>query len=78
MKTKIILLIDAFIGLVFGIGLVLFPESLINLLGVPYAANSFNPNLLGATFIGISFALPIEYFKKKSQGRVGLCRRDSD
>ena len=71
MKTKVIFLIDAFIGLVFSIGLLIFPENIVNWLGLPSITNRFYPVLLGASFLGISIALIIEYYRKNDV-RVGL------
>jgi hypothetical protein len=65
--SKKILLLDALINLILGILLLSFSESLIEFLGIPYTANHFYPNILGAVFIGITIALLFEYFRKNDK-----------
>lgn len=66
-----ILLIDALINLLLGILLLLFSDTIANMLGAPASKSAFYPNILGAVLIGIAIALIIEYYRKPS-GLVGL------
>ena len=72
MKKRITLLIDAFINLILGILLLCFNPVIYNFLGVPASDTNFYPNILGAVFIGITFALIIEAFGKKRSEFTGL------
>jgi hypothetical protein len=67
MSKKITLLIDATVNLILGILLVAFNRGIAGFLGVPYAENYFYPNILGAVFIGITIALVVEAFRKKTE-----------
>lgn len=71
MKSSRILLVDALINFVLGGLLVVFPKSVVDLLGVPPTEVKFYPGILGAVLIGIALALVIEYFRGPS-GAVGL------
>ena len=73
MKTRrVALLIDAVINFILGILLLAYSTDLARFLGVPVANSAFYPNLLGAVFIGITFALIIEAFKQKQTKSDGL------
>ena len=71
MKSATLLLVDAGINLVLGLFLLIFPRGIVSLLGIPGAASSFYPNILGAVLFGIGIALLIERYKPR-QGIVGL------
>ena len=66
------LLIDASINLILGVLLLAYSPKLVDFLGVPNTDNFFYPNILGAIFIGITFALIIEAYRKQSDRFVGL------
>ena len=71
MKSSILLWLDALINALLGILLILFPPSLVDLLGVPPSAERFYPTILGAVFLGIAIALVLE--ARRAEGRlVGL------
>jgi hypothetical protein len=73
-KSKFLLIIDALINLMLGISLLLlipFPE-LPRVLGVPQAANTFYPSILGAVLLGIGIALLMESNRTKPQQLIGL------
>ena len=70
--TQLILVIDAVINFVLGVLLLSFSPALVSLLGVPPSSTRFYPNILGAIFIGITFALVIEAVGKKSHRITGL------
>ncbi len=73
MKTRrVALLIDAVINFILGVLLLAYSSDLANLLGVPVVESAFYPNLLGAIFIGITFALLIEAFKQEQTRIDGL------
>jgi hypothetical protein len=65
-------LTDAGINLILGILLLAYSADLAKLLGVPIVNSAFFPNLLGAVFIGITFALIIEAYKPKRNTSNGL------
>jgi hypothetical protein len=52
-----ILSIDGAINLVLGLLLVVFPERLVDLLGIPSSDSAFYPNILGGVLFGIGIAL---------------------
>ncbi|MBN1897486.1 MAG: hypothetical protein JW827_01815 [Spirochaetes bacterium] len=66
MKRSPVLIIDAFINFLLGILLLSYPVKLVRCLGLPYTGDLFFPNILGAVFIGITLALLIEHYRKKS------------
>lgn len=72
MNKKITLLIDAFINLILGVLLLAYSPKIVEFLGVPYSANYFYPNILGAVLLGISIALAIEAYRKPSNEFIGL------
>jgi hypothetical protein len=67
----ILLFVDAIINIALGVLLLLFTEDLVDFFGVPPAAQTFYPNMLGAVLFGIGLALLIECFRKP-QGLIGL------
>jgi hypothetical protein len=64
-----LLKVDAAINLVLGSLLLLFPEPLVQILGVPASEPAFYPSILGAVLIGIGIALLIQ---RKNPGGLGL------
>jgi len=66
-----LLLIDGIINLGLGALLIIFPETLVAALGVPDAAPTFYPNILGGVLFGIGIALLIER-KNQHGGGIGL------
>jgi uncharacterized membrane protein HdeD (DUF308 family) len=68
-----LLLIDAAINLVLGVLLAVFPQPIVEMLGVPCTDTKFYPSLLGAVLIGIGVALTVEFFRKPgSPAGLGL------
>jgi len=63
-KSRSILAIDALINFTLGILLLIFPDNLVHLLGIPTSQSKFYPGILGSVLIGIGVALSIEYFQK--------------
>ena len=56
-----LLLADAIINLVLGVLLLLYPQWLVEALGMPPVATNFFPNVLGGVLFGIGLALLIPY-----------------
>ena len=56
-----LLLADALINLLLGALLLLYPQWLVEALGMPEVATSFFPNVLGGVLFGIGLALFIAY-----------------
>ena len=56
-----LLLADALINLLLGALLLLYPQWLVEALGMPVVANTFFPNVLGGVLFGIGLALLIAY-----------------
>ena len=57
-----------------GVLLAAFPESVVDLLGVPASSTKFYPSILGAVLIGIAVALVIEYVRRPTRpAGLGLC-----
>jgi len=52
-----LLLADALINLLLGVLLLLYPQWLVEALGMPEVANPFFPNVLGGVLFGIGLAL---------------------
>ena len=71
MERQRVLLIDSAINIALAFFLIIFPEKLVNLLGIPTAEHSFYPSILGAVLLGIGAALIIEY-SRRPDGAVGL------
>jgi len=69
---RVALMIDAVINLILGILLLAYSTELARFLGVPIATSAFYPNLLGAFFLGITFALIIEAYRPKQNASNGL------
>ena len=65
-----LLLADAVINLLLGALLLLYPQWLVEALGMPEVATSFFPNVLGGVLFGIGLALLIAY-RGSAQG-LGL------
>jgi len=73
MNKKITLIIDAGINLILAILLLSFSPNLADFFGVPISNHNFYPNILGGVFLGITIALCIEAFRKKSNEKnIGL------
>ena len=66
-----LLTIDGVINVVLGVLLLVFPKSLVELLGAPGAANLFWPNVLGGVLLGIGVALLLERYRPPLRS-VGL------
>lgn len=71
MNRKKVLFVDAFINLILGILLLIFSQTIVDILGVPSTEQHFYPNILGGVLIGIGVALLIECYRK-SDAFVGL------
>ena len=71
MKTKITLLVDAFINAGLGVMLLAFPF-FSEALGVPKTDTLFYPNILGAVLVGVAVGLFIEAIRKEYGKYVGL------
>ncbi len=71
MKESSLLMVDAIINLVLGIGLICFPTTLIHFIGIPIADSAFYPSILGAVLFGIGIALLVERFQTRT-GISGL------
>ena len=67
MNRAVLLTIDGIINLTLGILLILFPASLVDLLGIPDAPRFF-PNILGGVLFGIGIALFLERGIKEWRG----------
>ena len=65
-----LLLADALINLLLGALLLLYPQGLVEALGMPVVATTFFPNVLGGVLFGIGLALLIAH-RGGSQG-LGL------
>jgi hypothetical protein len=73
MNRATLLAIDGTINLVLGVLLMVFPDRLVALLGVPSAPSRFYPSLLGGVLFGIGLALMIECFHRTEKGNgLGL------
>lgn len=70
MKPVSLLTVDASINLVLGVLLIIFPEWLVSLLGIPNAVPGFYAGILGGVLFGIGIALLVERFR--GQGGLGL------
>lgn len=66
-----LLLIDAVINLLLGILLMLFPDHLVEALGMPPSEQAFYPNILGAVLFGIGIALLIQLRSNSGLGLLG-------
>jgi hypothetical protein len=58
---KPLLLADAVINLVLGVLLLLYPQGLVEALGLPPVATTFYPRVLGGVLIGIGIALLVSH-----------------
>jgi hypothetical protein len=56
-----LLLADAVINLLLGVLLLLYPQWLVEALGMPLVATRFFPNVLGGVLFGIGIALLVAY-----------------
>ena len=65
----LLLRIDAAINLLLGVLLLVFPQRLVDALGIPAAEQVFYPSILGAVLFGIGIALLLE---QRSGGGLGL------
>jgi len=59
--SRPLLLVDAAINLVLGVLLLLYPQWLVEALGIPPVATTFFPNVLGGVLFGIGIALLVAY-----------------
>ena len=57
----VLLLVDAVINLLLGALLLLYPQWLVEALGMPVVATTFFPNVLGGVLFGIGLALLIAH-----------------
>jgi hypothetical protein len=71
MKGRALILTDAVINLVLGLLLLVFPESLVQILGIPPAESAFYPSILGAVLFGIGLALLLNWVRRDAGG-LGL------
>jgi hypothetical protein len=71
MQRSTLLIIDGSINLALGLLLLIFPTSLVEILGIPNPTSPFYPNVLGGVLFGIAIALFVESRNSKSSG-VGL------
>ena len=71
MSSSSLLVVDAGINLALGLLLLVFPQGLVRLFGIPDAVSRFYPGILGAVLFGIGLALLIERYKPRA-GMVGL------
>jgi hypothetical protein len=62
-----LLMIDAGVDLLLGIGLLLFPEGLVEMVGLPDPGLGFWSSILGAVLLGIGIALLIEVLRDPSR-----------
>jgi hypothetical protein len=62
MKKHPLLVLDSVINLILGALLLVFPNALVEFLGIPGAASAFYPSLLGAVLFGIGIALLIAVY----------------
>ena len=70
MKPSVLLTIDAVISFLLGVLLLVFPKTLVSILGIPNSESSFYPSIFGSILFGIGVALLIERFRR-SEG-LGL------
>ena len=70
-RHSTLLIIDGVINITLGVVLLIFPSGLVEFLGVPAAANSFYPSVLGGVLFGIGIALFLET-QSASQSARGL------
>lgn len=63
MNSSILLTIDAAINLALGVLLIIFPKTLVSVLGIPNSDSAFYPSILGAVLFGIGIALLLERFR---------------
>jgi hypothetical protein len=62
MRSAVLLTIDAAINLALGVLLVIFPQYLVSVLGIPNSDSAFYPSIFGAVLFGIGIALLLERF----------------
>jgi len=73
MKEQHLLLIDAFINLLLGVLLLLFPAGMMGVLGLPPTDTYFYATILGGVIFGIGVALSIEWWTaERDGGGLGL------
>ena len=71
MQETTLLEVDAAVNLALGILLLVFPRSLVEVLGIPDAVSAFYPSVLGAVLFGIGIALLVARFRP-ALGGLGL------
>ncbi len=71
MKGKLLIVTDAMVNLVLGLLLMIFPDSLVVMLGIPPAESAFYPSILGAVLFGIGLALLLA-LARRDFGGLGL------
>jgi hypothetical protein len=59
-KHRALLALDAFVNVLLGVLLLLFPAGMLELLGLPPTDTLFYATILGAVILGIGFALALE------------------
>jgi hypothetical protein len=59
-KHRALLALDAFVNVLLGVLLLLFPADMLELLGLPPTDTLFYATILGAVILGIGFALVLE------------------
>ena len=64
MKASTLLGFDAVIHMIFGIGLLFFPDIVIGALGIPLPGTQFYASVLGAVLCGVGLALLAERFRR--------------
>jgi hypothetical protein len=60
LRFRFVLIIDAIINFILGVMLMIFPNNLVSLLGLPMTYEPFYTSVLGAVLFGIALALVIE------------------
>ena len=60
-------MVPAFLDLILGIGLLLFPESVVGFFGLPDQGMGFWSSLLGAVFLGMGITALVDAFKDSDQ-----------
>ena len=61
-KQKTLLIVDAYVNLILGVLLLLFPLGVMNWLGLPEVSHHFYTSIMGGVIFGIGLALLIEVY----------------
>lgn len=59
-KQRVLLAVDAWVNLILGAGLLLYPTGVLGLLGLPPSTTHFYPTILGGVIFGIGVGLVLE------------------